>query len=280
MERLIVEGEPKEVSEIRYRILEEFADLKFDPEPHIYTLNGNVIPSVTKVIQRFEREFDSEAVATSYAYKNGKTPEYWLDKWKYSNLISTTTGTLVHEFGESMGWMLNGHPELITESCKSKYVKEKNWLIPTRKKEEAIIKFFNDLPSDFHFVLNETKVYTGKNKAITNLKQDICGTFDLLYYYKHPIDDTKSGLVIFDWKTNKDLTKQYNIDNGITLLEPFDDFIEQPKSVYTLQLSAYQMPLEDIGLKVIGRRIIWLKDDGTYEKFSTPDVTDRLRDVL
>ena len=64
------------------------------------------------------------------------------------------------------------------------------------------------------------------------------------------------------------------------LLPPFDDFVEQPKSVYSLQLSAYQLPLEDIGLKVIGRRIIWLKDDGNYEKFSTPDLTERLRKIL
>jgi hypothetical protein len=38
--------------------------------------------------------------------------------------------------------------------------------------------------------------------------------------------------------------------------------------------------LEDIGLKVIARRIIWLKDDGTYELIPLNDVTDRLRDVL
>ena len=47
-----------------------------------------------------------------------------------------------------------------------------------------------------------------------------------------------------------------------------------------LQLSCYQIPLEDIGLKVIGRRIIWLKDDGTYEKISLQDVTQKLRKTL
>lgn len=280
MERLIVDGEPNEVTEIRHKILTEFADLTFDPVPHIYTLNGKVIPSVTTIIKQFEHEFDEETISENYAEKHGETPEYWREKWKYANLISTTTGTLVHEFGESMGWLRNGHPELITDSCKMKYIKDRNWLIPTRKKEEAIIKFFDELPKDFHFVLNETKVYTGKNRSITDLKQDICGTFDLLYYYKHPTDDSKSGLVIFDWKTNKELTKQFNIENGKMLLPPFDDLVEQPKSVYSLQLSAYQLPLEDIGLKVIGRRIVWLKDDGTYEKFSTPDLTERLRKIL
>ena len=40
------------------------------------------------------------------------------------------------------------------------------------------------------------------------------------------------------------------------------------------------MPLEDIGLKVIARRIVWLKDDGTYELIPVKDVTKQLREVL
>jgi hypothetical protein len=45
-------------------------------------------------------------------------------------------------------------------------------------------------------------------------------------------------------------------------------------------LSCYQIPLEDIGLKVIARRIVWLKDDGSYELLALQDVTNRLREVL
>jgi hypothetical protein len=64
------------------------------------------------------------------------------------------------------------------------------------------------------------------------------------------------------------------------LLPPFEDLYDESLSLYTLQLSCYQIPLEDIGLKVIGRRIIWLKDDGTYEKISLQDVTQKLRKTL
>jgi hypothetical protein len=67
---------------------------------------------------------------------------------------------------------------------------------------------------------------------------------------------------------------------GKFLLPPFGELYEESLSYYTLQLSAYQIPLEDIGLKVIGRRIIWLKDDGTYELIPIKCVTDRLRDAL
>ena len=278
---LIIKGEPKEVTAIRKKILTEFKDLTFIEDGHKYFLNGQQLPSVSEVTHKFcQYPFDEEAQAVAYAEKHGETPQYWLDKWKFTNLRATTSGTLVHEYGESLGWLRNGHPELITESCKTKYVKGKEWLIPTRNKEDAVLKFYDELNPNLHFVLAETKVYTGKNRELTNLKQDYCGTFDILFYYKDPDNDRNSGLSIFDFKTNKELRKDFSRENGKFLLPPFGDFYEEPLSYYTAQLSCYQIPLEDIGLKVIARRIVWLKDDGTYEIIPLQNVTDRLRSVL
>ena len=276
-----VEGEPKEVTKIRNKILKEFNDLIFIEEGHKYFLNGEQLPSVSEVTHHFcAYPFDSEERAVAYAEKNGETPQYWLDKWRFTNLKATTSGTLTHEFGESLGWLRNGHPEFITESCKPKYVKDKDWLIPTRPKEESVLKFYDELNENLHFVLAETKVYTGKNTKLTNLKQNYCGTFDILFYYKDPNNDENSGLCIFDFKTNRELKKDFSRENGKFLLPPFGDLYEEPLSYYTLQLSCYQLPLEDIDLKVIARRIVWLKDDGTYELIPLPSVTDRLREVL
>lgn len=278
----IVKDEPKEVTDIRAKILDSFKDLIFIEGPHIYTLYDKQLPSITTVIGQFEKEFDSDSAAERYAIKNGETKEYWLDQWKYKNLRATTTGTLVHEYGESMAYVLNGHPELITESCKSKYYPEKNWLIPTRGKELAIKKFWDDMPASYHFVLAETKVFTNindmKTKKEDEIKNQMAGTFDLLIYYDGEGNKDKAGLIIFDYKNNGSLYSDYNQKFNVTLLPPFDDtFIAEPKSVYTLQLSAYQIPLEDIGLKVIGRRLIWVKDDETYEKIPVIDVSKRIR---
>jgi len=276
-----VKGEPKEVTEIRNKILKEFDGLVFIEEGHKYFLNGVQLPSVSEVTHQFcAHPFNDKEQAERYAETHGETAQYWLDKWKFTNLVATTSGTLTHEYGEGLGWLKNGHPEFLPDSCKPKYVKEKNWLIPTRPKEEAVLKFYNELNPNLHFVLAETKVYTGKNRALTNLKQDYCGTFDILFYYKDPEDDSKSGLCIFDFKTNKELRKDYSREHGRMLLPPFSDYYEESLSYYTAQLSCYQIPLEDIGLKVIARRIVWLKDDGTYELIPLNDVTDRLRSVL
>ena len=241
------------------------------------------MPSVSEVTHKFcQYPFDSEERAAAYAEKHGETAQYWLDQWKFKNLKATTTGTLVHAYGESLGWLRARHPEFITEENKCKYIKEKNWLIPTRPKEEAVLKFWDETFSNenTYFVLAETKVYTGKNKKLTNLKQDYAGTFDLLWYYKNPTDDSKSGLIILDYKTNGSLTNDFNRGANRYFAEPFGDLYDEALSSYKLQLSAYQLPLEDIGLKVIGRRIIWLKDDGNYELIPIDEYTERLRKTL
>ena len=80
--------------------------------------------------------------------------------------------------------------------------------------------------------------------------------------------------------TNKDLKNDFNRSNSNRLLEPFQDFIDEPLSIYSIQLSLYQLGLEQLGLPIIDRNLIWLKDDGTYEKIKTPNLTDRLLNVL
>lgn len=281
MEKIVIEGEPKIVTEIRHKILDTFKDLIFIEEGHKYYLNGKDIPSVSSVAHKFQPPFDDESAAERYAINHGETKEYWLSKWKFNNLRATITGTLVHAFGESLGWMRGGHPELITDECKCKYIAERNWLIPTRPKEEAIIKFMDDLPKSYHLVLNEARVYSGLNKdADKNPTNQYCGTFDMLYYYDGDGDPSKAGLVIFDYKTNKDLYKEYNRKVGKMFYPPFENLYDESYSAYVLQLNLYQIPLEDIGLKVLARRIIWLRDDGTYEKISLPNVTEKLRKVV
>ena len=275
-----IKGEPKVVTEARAKILEAFKDLEFDEPTHTYRLNGNVLPSVTTVLHKFEQPFDGDTIAERYAEKNGFTKEYWLDQWKFKNLTATISGTFAHEWGESLFYIKAGQPDKICESCKAKYVKDKNWLIPTRPKEEAILKFYEELNPNLHLLLPEAKMFTGLNKEKTNLKQDLAGTGDILFYYVDPKNPDRNGIAIFDYKTNSDLTNDFSRNTGKTLLPPFDDMISEPKSIYELQLSTYTLPLEDLGLKVIARRLVWLKPDGNYEIVPVGDRTEILRETL
>jgi hypothetical protein len=87
-------------------------------------------------------------------------------------------------------------------------------------------------------------------------------------------------LMIVTHNTNKELIKDYSRKHKKNCLDPFSDLPDEPLSMYTLQLSCYQIPLMDLGIKVIDREIIWLKDDKTYEVIRVPDITQRLREVL
>lgn len=278
--RISVKEEPQEVSDIRNKILDTFDGLEFVEEGHKYFLHGEELCSVSSIAGRYESEFDTVTKARNYAMKNGETPEYWIDQWRFTNLKATVTGTQVHGYAEGLAWIKIGHPENIPEDQKYKYIEDKGWLIPTRHKEEAALKFWKEFPDNMHVVLPETRVFSSANPDLPRFRENYAGTFDLLVYYKHPTDDTKSGLIVMDWKTNGNLYKDFARTNFKMMKEPFDDLFDESYGGYTIQLSCYQIPLNDIGLKVIGRRIIWLKDDGTYEIVKVNDVTDKIRKVL
>lgn len=277
----VVNNEPPEVTQIRAHILNSFKDLIFYEGPHVYELHRKKLTSVTTVLGRYMQPFDQEKASRDYAKKNGHTPEYWLNKWLWKNKIATTTGSLVHEFGESFSYVLNGHPEKITESCKCKYMEDKNWLIPTRGKEEAIINYWSSLPPNLHFVYAEAKLFTNSNAdTSSHLKQQLAGTADILLYYRDSINPENSGLVIADYKTNADLYKSFSRNNKKMMLPPFNQFYSEPFGEYIAQFSTYQIPLEDIGFRVIARRLVWLKDDGSFEVIPTPDISKIIRQNL
>lgn len=265
-------NEPKEVIEAREKILTEFDGIEFVEEGHMYFLNGNRLPSVSEVVSKFSIPFDTEEQAAKYAMKHGETAEYWKDQWRFKSLRATTTGTLVHAYGESLGWLRNGHPELITPDNRCKYIEDKGWLVPTRPKEEAILKFYDELNEDLHFVLAETQVYSNKSEA-SMVKQQFCGTFDLLMWYECKKNPQNSGLVVMDYKTNAELTKEFSRATNKMMLPPFDGMFEEALSHYQIQLSLYAMCLRGIGFDVKALRIIWLKDDGTYELVPLVDLS-------
>lgn len=281
-EMFFIENEPEEAREARETILDAFKDLEFYERDHIYLLNGKRLASVSSIGSRFEsKPFDTDLQAELYAARKGMTAQYWKDKWTCNSFRATSLGTKSHEFGESLAYLKAGHPEFIRPSVIKQYLEKLNYLAPIHPKEEAVEKFLDELPSCYHLVLNEARVYSGKNSDESrNLKERICGTFDMLYFYDGEGDDEKAGFVVFDYKTNKDLFSEYNERNHVMLKHPFQDLFQESYGEYTIQLSLYALMLEDIGINVLDRRIVWLKDDASYEIVPLEDVSERLRQVL
>ena len=99
----------------------------------------------------------------------------------------------------------------------------------------------------------------------------MAGTADIILY------NTKTNkFIIADYKTNIDLFKNYK---GKKMLIPFQDKLDMPFSKYELQLSFYQNLFEQCGYEVEDRKIIWLREDGTFEVYKTEDLTEKLKTI-
>lgn len=275
-----VAGEPTVVAEVRRKVLEEFEDLEFFADGHRYILNGKSLPSVSNVAHRFVKEpFNEQLQAIRYAEKKGETPEYWIQLWRQNSFRATRLGTKTHAYAESLGYLRARMPERICSSIKPQYMPEYNFLAPIHPKEEAALKFMNDLPSSMHLVLNEAMVYSGKNACEErNLKEQLAGTFDMLYY-NDGTNGKPAGFIILDYKTNANLANESNRRYGRMLLPPFNDMTEEDYSLYSIQLSLYALMLEDIGIPIMARCIVWLRD-GNYQLVPVTDLSEKLRQTL
>lgn len=268
-----------EIVEIRKKILDTYTNkLIFLEEPHEYYLDGVQYMCVSDVTHKY-KPITSEQMAEncvkkwkrdqdpSYKYY-GLTKEEILAQWAVKSGHACEFGTEVHAFGESMFYYMTEQYDKILPECQHKFVDGRPH--PSNPQEEAIVKFWDDIPETFVPVLAETKVFNRNGTPYA-------GTFDILFYYVNEEKPEKSGLVIFDYKTNEDLFKNFRQQK---LLWPFNDMLDMSYSYYEIQLGCYQIPLENLGYNVIARRLIWVKPDGTYESLRVDEISNRVRDAL
>ena len=269
-----------EIKKIRKAIKEAYSDkLQFIEETHQYFLDGVEYTCVSDIIKRWEnndREAMLEGCARKAQWKKdykyyGMTKEEIRALWDKSAKEACDFGTLVHGFGESMFYWMIGEDDKILPEYKEQF--EGDEPVAKNKHEEAVIQFWEDVPDSFVPVLAETKV----------INQDgtpYAGTFDLLFYYYKGKNDPGNGLVLGDWKTNGAITNDYCRNTGKMMKAPFDDLFDDSLSHYQIQLNLYAQCIENLGFKVIGRRIIWLLPDGSYEKIRVKNDIPRIKQAL
>lgn len=280
MKTFSIPSEPAIVADARSSILSAFANLEFFEDEHRYMLNGRELPSVTNVIHRYiSKPFDEQQQAKRYAERHGETPEHWICQWRQNAFRARALGTKTHAYGESLGYLRAGLPERICPEILPQYMSECNYLAPLHPKEEAVLKFITDMPASMHLVLNEAMVHSGMNPLPDmNLKEQIAGTFDMLYY-NDGTNGKAEGFIILDYKTNANLTNEYNRKCRRMLRPPFGNMTDEDLSLYSLQLSLYALMLQDIGIPVIARCLVWLRD-ADYQLIPLPDLTQPLRQTI
>lgn len=222
----------------RDKIIKFFQDLEFDADKHEYKVNGQIISSVSSFYKDFAEKFDADKIAGFVAKSKGCSKEEILEQWKQTSKEASDKGNKVHYFAEN-------------------YTKDS---IPTTGQEQAVKNFLDSEPNYIIPVLNELKMFS--------LWYNLAGTLDRLVYNKKT---KKFG--IDDWKSNKDIHKNYKYKK---LLYPFEDMLDTPLNRYKIQLNTYQILFEQCGYEVEDKRIIWVKDDGTHEVFQVEDLRNRI----
>lgn len=190
---------------IRQKILSNFKGLSFIEEGHKYFLNGKEMECVSNVAHMFQEHIDTTKLATETFERNFNKPssKYYqmtvdeiVESWKKISDDACSHGTETHEFGESSFYYMIGEYDKILPDFKDRLTEDGGFkaIYP---KEEAIVKFYEEIPRCIVPILAETRVFVEYNKA------GYAGTFDILFYYDAELidkPDTNSGAVIMDWK--------------------------------------------------------------------------------
>ena len=94
-------------------------------------------------------------------------------------------------------------------------------------------------------------------------------------------------MLLVTHNTNKELTNGYNRSiqekyggTAGMALPPFTNLYDEAYSYYIMQLACYSLCLMQLGYEISDRKIIWLKEDGSYDKISVPDYTTVMREAL
>lgn len=246
--------------------LEVFNKIHFVESEHRYFIDNEPAHelSVTRLIKRFKREFQKEAMAKRVANKLGVSVQQVLADWEMNGLYSTTIGTMFHRYVESF------YKKQKIESNLSDFEKL-GFDERTKIKENLpiMVKYFQN------FYNRHPEYKCVKNEFVVGDLEDtkICGTADMLCL------NPKGNLEIFDFKTNKKIntTSKY-----AKLFYPFDDMDECEFNEYTIQLNVYKYFIEKYtDLKVDGLKLVWIQPtNDNFELIELPSIQDKIKLML
>lgn len=241
-----IQTKEKVLKQLEYFIDNEF---KFDEPTHIYTYKGKKIFGVTSFLERFIKQFDSEYWSKKKADDEGVTQQEMLERWDKKRDRSCDLGHMVHDYIEKF------------------YEQGSTTLTKDIEANERIEKFkiiYNQKLCKLESIGSEIKVFS----KIWGL----AGTIDKLYLWENSI-------IIGDWKTNAKIKTDKDFAFG-KLLYPFEKYKENEINKYSLQLSLYQLLLEEAGIFCDYSFICHIPDKGDAIIYKLKDFRAELRTYL
>lgn len=224
-------------------------EVDYDDAQHKYYFGKRVYRSATQIVSQFYKPFDTVERSQWMAYRYGKTPEYWVTKWRRDNLTSLDRGTRHHEHQERFLYDTG-----YTRVSRPHYDGQRS---AEHLREHRVV------------ILEQAK---GGPDSYANIPTLVDGCYPELKLWRHdwgiagradkPTLETINGIRyahVEDYKTNKKIAKNGFIDkwgDEDMMLGPVDHLPDCEYTHYTLQLSIYQYMLEYFGFEPGIRRLI------------------------
>ena len=262
----------KEIRDILFEKQKEFS-LTFEEDKHKYTMidtEGNLksdFPSVSKVLKLFYEEFDSEGIAE---YKSGGNPdekERLLKEWAQAGTYSTNMGSRVHYLLETHTLTDFGIDKEVRQpifECDAEQIVKGDSMVVAGKRYIDLIKQRGCVLLDTEIVLGHPELgYTGQPDKVW-LVIGVSGEL---------------GLLITDWKTNKE--KSFMVNKYTKNMKPpFQDLPDNALGHYKLQLPLYGKLLIKMlegtkyeGTPLLGCIIVRLTDDREFIEYRVDKTT-------
>lgn len=246
-------------------------NLSFIEEDHIYfmkDIDGKVranFPSVSKVVKKFYEPFASEDIAYRKSKGDMVEMQRLLDEWSAAGTYATNMGSRTHFLLEKKTIEENGNYKEVREpifECDIEQEIKSNSMVKAGEKYLKLMKERGAVMLDTEMVLGHPELgYTGQPDKVWLMMNK---------------ENTGFGIVITDWKTNKE--KNFQVMNYTTkMYEPFNKYPNNALGHYYLQLPLYGRLLMKMlegtkynDLKLMGCVVVLLTDDSDYKEFRVP----------
>lgn len=245
--------------------------LTFTEDDHSYTMvstDGEIVdthPSVSKVVKLFYEPFDAEGIAYNKAKGDEAYMNQLLKEWSDSGDYASNMGSRVHYFLEKETLNMFGMDKEIRQpvfDCDLEQITKGDSMISAGKKYLRLCENRNLVLLDTEAVLGHPELgYTGQPDKVW-LTVNASGT--------------EFGLLITDWKTNKEKNFKKNQWTK-NMYPPFNDYPSTALGHYYLQLPLYGRLLLKMlegtkyeNIKLLGCIVVLLKENSEYEEHRVP----------
>lgn len=255
----------KEIREILKSKQSELG-LTFEEDRHIYTMMGKSSwPSVSKVLKKFYKEFPTEEAALNKAGGDPIRQQELIKEWAAAGKYSTNLGSRVHYVLEKCLIEKNENYKEVRKpifECDLEQLMKSDRMISAGRKYLEIMESRGAVLLDTEIVLGHPDLgYTGQPDKVWLIMNQ---------------EKTNFGLIVTDWKTNKQKNFQEN-DFTERMYDPFSKYPNTALGHYYIQLPLYAKLLIKMlegskyeNIKLYGCIISHLKEDTNYDEYRVP----------